>query len=565
MSNAYGSYDERRMDDLSPAVAAAVEAVLSQEAPEASIDRALARVAGRFAASGNIRNERPHCNRRWLLAAGMAAAVLFAAGVWLWRPSVSWAEVAKALAGKEWIHGVSKEKDGTTEEWWFSIERGVFAQRHGKQALFEENRLHVRYEYDPETDRILRQLSPEKDAGRSAAELFEGIMRGNVRAGLFVGDGEVIAQEARRVVDGDRQWLEYDLTLRSRFLETNRLTQMRFRVDPETQLPYSMKVTPLAASGGPNAAEAGFERIFDYPDHGPVDIYDLGAPRTAELIDRLPNDDLKRILAAVESGRNEFDPYFAVVVEQGANDPWYSGSQTLIWRKGNRWRAEVCAFDELPPQPEADADRVAWWKQQFRRGKYRPVEVCDGKTVYRAKFGEPDVHGNQSHAWEATRGLLPGEGINVAGRGLARARFLETFAYPETLSAPSNLFTVEIDPHPADGLNDSMLIKYLATSELKHEGSYRDCRYWVDPGKGYATRRFVLAGANQAGAPQSDAYTMEDFERSPRGIWYPTIVRRKVTMAPPPGENWRSETVTRFFLDFESEIPDDLFRPADRE
>jgi len=566
MSNANGSHEDRRFDELSPELAAAVKAVLARPAPELSAERALARIAGRFAAGGSIRNERPRRgNRHWLLAAAMAAAALLAAGIWLWRPSVSWAEVAKALAGKPWIHGVSKEKDGTTVEWWFSIERGVFAQRHGKQALFEDNRLHVRYEYDADADRIHRQLSPEKDAGRSAAELFEGIMRGNVRAGLFVGDGELIAQEARRIVDGDRQWLEYDLTLRSRFLGTNRLTQMRFRVDPETQLPYSMKVTPMAAPGGAIAAEAGFERIFDYPDHGPADIYDLGAPRTAELIDRVPNDDLKRILAAVESGRNDFDPYFAVVVSQGANDPWYSGGQTLIWRKGNRWRAEIGDLNEQPPQPEADTNRVAWWKEQIRHGKYQPVEVCDGKTVYRDKFDVPDAQGKQSHSWEAVRRLQPGEGINVAGQGLARDRFPELYAYPMTLVAPSSRFTVEIDPHSAEGRNDSLLLKYLATPEFKIDGAFFDVRYWVDPGKGYATRRYILADCHQAGASRSDAYTMDDFERSPRGIWYPTLVRRKVTMDPPPAENWTDETGTRFFLDFEAEIPDELFRPVDRE
>lgn len=565
MSNTNGSREDCRSDELSPALAAAVEAVLAQPATEASIERALARVAGQFSAGGNNRIDPPRRSLRWLLAAGMAAAVLIAASVWLWRPSVSWAEVGKALAGKPWIHGISKEKDGSNMEWWFSIERGIFAQRHGKQALFEDNRLHVRYEYDADADRILRQLSPEQSAGRSAAELFEGIMRGNVRAGLFVGDEEVIAQEARRVVDGGRQWLEYDLTLRSRFLGTNRLTQLRFRVDPETQLPYSMRVKPMAASGGQIASESGFERIFDYPAQGPVDIYDLGAPRTAELIDRVPNDDLRRIIAAVESGRNDFDSYFAVVVSQGANDPWYSGEQTLIWRKGNRWRAEIGYFNEQPPEPGADADRIAWWKEQVRHGKYQPVEVCDGKTVYRAKFDVPDAHGKQLHTWEAVRRLQPGEGINVASQGLVRDRFPELYAYPMTLIAPSSHFTVEIDPHPAEGPNDSLLLKYLATPEFKIDGAFFDNRYWVDPGKGYATRQYLLADGHQAGASRSDAYTMEDFERSPRGIWYPTLVRRKVKMDPPPAENWMDETGTRFFLDFEAEIPDELFRPVDRE
>lgn len=567
MSNTNGSREDCRSDELSPALAAAVEAVLAQPATEASIERALARVAGQFSAGGKNRIEPPRRSLRWLLAAGMAAAVLAAAGVWLWRPSVSWAEVAKALAGKPWIHGVVSAPNGEKREWWSSIERGCFASLHGKQAAFEDLRLHVRTEYDPELGRIVRQIRPDTGMARSFTDLFEGIIRGQAPVGLIVEGQEVISQESRRVVEGDRQWLEYDLTLRVAYdLKANRLSRMRFRVDPQTHLPQSMIVTPLSSSDQADSANHRVEIAFDYPDRGPIDIYDLGAPRTAELIDRVPNDDLQRIIAAVESGRKDFDPYFAVVVQQhGANEPWHTGLPMAIWRKGARWRVEMGGFGEAPPQPEADADRGAWWMQQFRRGKWSPLEVCDGKTVYSAKYSEPDAQGNQTHTWEAARRLNATEGIDVAWAGIASDRFAERYGYPDTLGPPSNLFTVEIDPHPAAGPRASLLIRYRATRELKDGAVYRDCRYWIDPAKDYVTRQYVVGDANEGGVSESDSYTMEDFERSPRGIWYPTIVRRRVTMDPPPAENWNGDTVTRFFLDFEAEIPDELFRPVDRE
>ena len=32
--------------------------------------------------------------------------------------------------------------------------------------------------------------------------------------------------------------------------------------------------------------------VFDYPDHGPADIYDLAQTRTAKRVDRVPGNDL---------------------------------------------------------------------------------------------------------------------------------------------------------------------------------------------------------------------------------------------------------------------------------
>jgi hypothetical protein len=163
------------------------------------------------------------------------------------------------------------------------------------------------------------------------------------------------------------------------------------------------------------------------------------------------------------------------------------------------------------------------------------------------------------------RKIEPSRALECAGQ--AAQSMPELSGYPITLQAPANMFTVELDPHPADSPADSLLVQYLATDALKQDRAFRDCRYWVDPAKGYVTRRYVLADArNPDGSASTDTYTMEELERSPRGIWYPTLVRRKVTQVPPPdAPNYVDETVTRYFLDFDAGITDELFRPADRE
>jgi hypothetical protein len=265
-------------------------------------------------------------------------------------------------------------------------------------------------------------------------------------------------------------------------------------------------------------------------------------------------------LAAVESQRNRFDSYFAIAVRQGKDDPWYAGRpEGFLWRKGERWRFEIGLFRGAPPKPEGEVDRVKWWKEQSRM--LSPIEVCDGTTVYHANYeqaGQAD--------WEAVRKVKPGRALEEAG-GQVQSSMPEMFGYPSGIQNPAHVFTVDVIPHPGEGPADSILVKYLVATAVRQPGQFRDYRYWVDPGKGYVARQYEWSGARDAdGSSTTVTHTIEELDRSPRGIWYPILVREKVVRDPPPADpNYVGETVTRFFVDFEAELPDDLFRPIARE
>jgi len=203
---------------------------------------------------------------------------------------------------------------------------------------------------------------------------------------------------------------------------------------------------------------------------------------------------------------------------------------------------------------------VKWWKDQLRSCQLWPIEVCDGKTVYHVK------HGPAGDSWEAVRKIKPGQALEDAS-GQVQASLPELFGYPSGIQAPAHVFTVEIIPHPGEGPADSLLVKYLATEAVHNDRAFRDLRYWVDPGKGYVTRQSVWSGAHDPdGSSTTVTYTMEELERSPRGIWYPTLVRQKRIQNPPPADpNYADETYTRFFVEFDADLPDDLCRPIERQ
>ena len=56
---------------------------------------------------------------------------------------------------------------------------------------------------------------------------------------------------------------------------------------------------------------------------------------------------------------------------------------------------------------------------------------------------------------------------------------------------------------------------------------------------------------------------VEKADRSPQGIWYPTLMRH-ISVIERNGEKKTIETITRHYLDFDVKFTDDLFKPVER-
>ena len=74
---------------------------------------------------------------------------------------------------------------------------------------------------------------------------------------------------------------------------------------PKSRLP---RFWDIESSGGER-----LRREFDYPESGPADVVAMGVPATARRVDRVPADDLVRVLDGLKTGRNRFDDYCGYV------------------------------------------------------------------------------------------------------------------------------------------------------------------------------------------------------------------------------------------------------------
>ncbi len=536
------------------------------------------RVRRLLLARTEVSRRRARWLRRMSLLAGVGIAAVLLIAVFPWRggSSAAWAQVIEAVRARPWIHGiveVSNGADSERGEVWYSPTMGIAASHHGEVITFDDLRLKIRQTYDPARVCVVRVPTPDfigKEVESFDAMLRE-IFRNETEIGTPLPQTEVVNQRRREVEREGRRWIDYELSIR-RQLEgpsgTILTGEMVIRVDPETRLPHSMRVTTLRPD-----VQVRSESViqFDYPEEGPADIYALGVPRSAKVDDRVPVGDVARIVAANEVGRERLTSYCAVVMKwSGEPRDLLQPAPYRLWTTRNRWRLEwarttpevleaveaIRAAGELP----ADLGTSDWWKEHLARFDFTPSAICDGKKVYRA--GSSDPKHPKKRKWEAH-----GNATAVT-RGLAREYAVERHAYP-SLPIPSADWTGTLDLHPKDGPSGTVLLTVRATRDYG-ANAYHIQRFWLDPARGYVTCRHELDGLQQPDVQATDqsvmrknVYVMEDFKRSPQGVWYPTIVRRKNVIDQDEDGVRESDRTYRFWIDFDVDMPDSLFEAKD--
>jgi hypothetical protein len=90
---------------------------------------------------------------------------------------------------------------------------------------------------------------------------------------------------------------------------------------------------------------------------------------------------------------------------------------------------------------------------------------------------------------------------------------------------------------------------------------------WIDPLRSYLIVRHDAANFDASQTPPVETlnhtYLVEKAERSPRGIWHPTLMRYTGYWTE-NGEKKARESVVRNYFEFNVKFSDDLFKPTDR-
>ena len=244
-----------------------------------------------------------------------AAAVIFIAiligvnqfGGSIDMATIAFADISEAMKNIPWMHSVSRGVDETGKrvvELWIGFEEKINAAKEPDSTAIswnvKENR---KYEYDPQNNNITINYADNVTFPMSSPILLLESMQNTFKeqgAEFTTKSGEYMGQKAQiQEISG------------SSVGQIKQNYVLRLYIDPESKLLFSAQIKSTDPNG--NTIVDG-ETMFDYPQTGPVDIYDLGVPRDAKIISNLPEEDYLTIWDNYRQKRNEATKEYIAII-----------------------------------------------------------------------------------------------------------------------------------------------------------------------------------------------------------------------------------------------------------
>jgi len=197
----------------------------------------------------------------------------------------AFAQMSEKMKQMPWLHVVSnwKRPGGKNAEFWYSFDRGIEAQKYENGILmFDNYETQLRYSYTPETNEVI--ISPIHEnhlfaAGAGAPwEFLEKVVEA-----LATNEGATTTHET----DESNNVEIYKVRVpRGKPEGSLGIEEWIFTADSLSQLVISLKLQAYDPNG---VFMEVAEMSFDYPDNGPIDIYEIGAPQTATVKESIQN------------------------------------------------------------------------------------------------------------------------------------------------------------------------------------------------------------------------------------------------------------------------------------
>jgi hypothetical protein len=123
--------------------------------------------------------------------------------------------------------------------------------------------------------------------------------------------------------------------------------------------------------------------------------------------------------------------------------------------------------------------------------------------------------------------------------------------------------TVALEKAPEAGPSGTVLLTIRSTAPKGMPTSGYVARYWLDPAKSHLVVRQEWTWIDpKTGKPKrpGEIWIVDSAAQAPNGIWYPTVMRRKGTVDQ-DGKGTLVDEIWSYHVDFQTEIPDGMFRP----
>ena len=479
-------------------------------------------------------------------------------------------EIAAAMEQVAWMHlstsGLNRALTGVGEQW-IGFETKIHAGRWANgNVTFADAANHRQYEYDAQSNTLtitymesypLDLSSPTAilDGMQKMLEQQGGRML--ARVGTYQGR-KVQVQEMSLSNAGQGDGESHTITL---------------FIDPGSKVLYAATVKGIDANG--NVIADGTV-TFDYPATGPQDIYDLGVPADAQVIDNTPEVSFQ--IMYEEYGRtrtNATNEYIAIVTH---HNPRIDGIVTMIdvdFKLGRKQRQERHSvfhqgevLDELWPTyreqlGETFAALLAWSRGQYDDpraeiaihlydGEYYCSASRDGETDWSLR--EKDYTPDYNPAPLTSLGHLAWPVIVVTAQVIE-----DDYSRQNGLVCVESLGQGQVDPDGWASL-PSRSLKYLDPSRdylcMRQVTEWRPDAEWQQD-------KDWLAGVDPEKMRHGSIVVTEITEalQASNSHWYPETIVEKSTGQRADYQDAPLETrlIKRVYLDLSPEFPEGIF------
>jgi hypothetical protein len=498
----------------------------------------------------------------------------------------AFAQMAEAMKQMRWMHVVAeitwpeedKYRKNCRSESWRSFELDIYVDTSstGEISFTDYNKKEVRV-YDPKKNQItVSYKGTEIDVIAGAAspqEIVEKMV-------TILSDNKGATVD-RRMEKRDGKEVEI---IKVSVPRGEALEEWINIVDPKTHLPLGIKLQGYMEDG--KFVEI-MEGKFDYPETGPTDIYQAGAPRDAKIIEIRSSSDVTEAIEKYEMAReNDISRYIAVVVYsrfQQGRAVEFVDMGTVIFTQGLLQRTEHLALDtDLQSEPAISVQLLAdmgntfdsmfkWW---WRNEQVRQVGITLSDGEYDHQFiknvSEDKLVRNSKDRYR--KGRPP----------LVRLSSYTTVSSDLFQFGPrESVITINVVDNEYSRANNLICLEkayHDKTDYCNQDGRRYKMLCYLDPQKDYLCSRFeeyfVKDALWQKNHSEGKKYTAEDiakelkvtrvkevvdFARTSGGIWYAKRIENTFTKQRPDGTVYESISTRTIYLDDNPQFPESVF------
>lgn len=341
--------------------------------------------------------------------------VIYYLGAPAYGPGVAFADTIQAMKKKPWVHfkTTALESGDDILESWYGLDSGIFASRQYKEAklLFVNTKEDTEYTYKEkegvinysQIDDSVRPGDYVPDSAFALVESMEDYMNKYAteitRQTIIQDNKEVELITAIAGTNEESIFNKLELTMD---IGENLILSMK--MDYKDVPEYMLANVPEEIREQRRNSRIDTITIFDYPTAGPNSIYDLGAPKDAEIIVSSLPEEVQKLIVKLNNLRETTLTRYVAIEVSGDSDTLPTSPEGLrstaffsnrdrsiysIWKRDNSVRFSQGYFPVSENNRTIDdiSENVEFWVEQIAPVREFIIKSEDGEQ-YRQYYLE---------------------------------------------------------------------------------------------------------------------------------------------------------------------------------